>query len=288
MILSCNECSRQYRVEKYPPGQHVRCLCGNAMTVPEPHAHQARNLHCADCGGPLGQDASQCDYCGGVLDPQTRNYTQICPKCFARLPETARFCIECAQPIRPQEVVEHHPSNLACPRCQTPLQARAAEAIGFHECPSCLGLWLPADAFKLVCDMKVAQFQDNPLPAAHRGSVGAAPVVYLKCPDCQNMMNRENFGRISGVLIDQCRAHGVWLDNTELERIARFIAEGGLARSRKREVDDLERRAREAELKAQATWNQPSHGRGVGLLSHSSVSTLGDYSLFGALSRLLD
>jgi Zn-finger nucleic acid-binding protein len=257
------------------------------MTVPEPHAHEARILHCADCGGPLSADASQCDYCGGVLDPRTRNYTLVCPGCFARLPETARFCIECAQPIRPQEVVEHHPSARTCPRCQTPLQARAADAIGFDECPACLGLWLSADAFKSVCDLKVAQFRENPLPDAQRGSVPAAPVVYLKCPDCQKMMNRENFGRFSGVLIDQCRAHGVWLDNTELERIARFIADGGLARARKREVDDLERRARAADRQNQSAQRQSGHGLSTPLSSVGSLSTMGEYSLFGVLGRLL-
>lgn len=284
MILACDQCSRQYRVEKYPPGQHLRCLCGNAMTVPKPRAHEARVLHCADCGGPLGPDASRCEYCGGMLDPLARNFTLVCPKCYARLPEGARFCIECAQPIRPQEVVEHHSSARTCPRCQTPLQARVADAMGFDECPACLGLWLSADAFKSVCDSKVAEFRHNPLPTAGRGSVPVAPVTYIKCPDCQNMMNRQNFGRVSGIIIDQCREHGVWLDNAELERIARFIAEGGLARARHAEAEDLERRARSAQ-------RQASHGSGglsSPILSGGVLGSLESCTIFNVLGGLLD
>ena len=31
------------------------------------------------------------------------------------------------------------------------------------------------------------------------------------------MMNRINFAKASGVVVDECRAHGVWLDNDELD-----------------------------------------------------------------------
>ncbi len=53
-------------------------------------------------------------------------------------------------------------------------------------------------------------------------------------------MNRLNFGRISGTVIDVCRGHGVFLDAGELHAIATFISEGGLDRARQREKEDLE------------------------------------------------
>jgi len=49
-------------------------------------------------------------------------------------------------------------------------------------------------------------------------------------------MPRKNFRRISGVLIDVCRDHGVWLDAGELEQIRCFIANGGLERSQDKEI----------------------------------------------------
>ena len=45
-------------------------------------------------------------------------------------------------------------------------------------------------------------------------------------------MHRRNFASISGVMIDVCRKHGVWLDHSELERILAFVREGGLDRAR--------------------------------------------------------
>jgi Zn-finger nucleic acid-binding protein len=40
-------------------------------------------------------------------------------------------------------------------------------------------------------------------------------------------MNRSNYRKSSGVILDVCREHGTWLDADELERIAGFILEGG-------------------------------------------------------------
>lgn len=264
MILACPSCARQYRVDRYPAGQRVRCMCGHPMTVPEPRPHEARILHCADCGGPLGADATACDYCGGVLDPNQRHYTLLCPRCYARLPEQARFCIECATRIHPQEVVTHREGGHRCPRDGAPLQARAADDVPFEECPQCLGLWLSAEDFKRVCERKTREYRDNPLPSANGPTTGVEPVVYLKCPRCQQIMNRQNFGRRSGIIIDTCVEHGVWLDDRELERIARFIAEGGLARSRQQDTERLEAQARAAARRAQGSRRYgPSWGTGV-------------------------
>jgi Zn-finger nucleic acid-binding protein len=43
-------------------------------------------------------------------------------------------------------------------------------------------------------------------------------------------MNRANFGRVSGVIIDVCRPHGAWFDRGELGAIRRFLRSGGLGR----------------------------------------------------------
>lgn len=90
-------------------------------------------------------------------------------------------------------------------------------------------------------------------PESVQGTGGAPaitavePVVYLRCPTCEKTMNRVNYGRCSGVIIDHCREHGFWLDSGELERIARFVASGGLLKTYRRQVEDAkaeERRQR--------------------------------------------
>src|SRR4029078_76242 len=65
------------------------------------------------------------------------------------------------------------------------------------------------------------------------------PIHYRPCLVCGKMMNRVNFGRVSGTVIDVCRGHGTFLDAGELHAIATFIMDGGLDLARQREKDDL-------------------------------------------------
>jgi Zn-finger nucleic acid-binding protein len=52
-------------------------------------------------------------------------------------------------------------------------------------------------------------------------------------------MNRSNFARSSGVILDVCKAHGVWLDRGELQRVIHFVESGGLTVAREREREEL-------------------------------------------------
>ena len=63
-------------------------------------------------------------------------------------------------------------------------------------------------------------------------------------------MNRVNFGRLSGTVVDVCRGHGTFLDAGELHAIATFIEAGGIDRMRQREIEDLKDERRR--LQAQA------------------------------------
>jgi hypothetical protein len=52
-------------------------------------------------------------------------------------------------------------------------------------------------------------------------------------------MNRINFRRLSGTMVDVCRGHGTFLDRGELHQIVRFIQNGGLDRSRETQRQEL-------------------------------------------------
>jgi len=41
-------------------------------------------------------------------------------------------------------------------------------------------------------------------------------------------MNRVNFGRKSGVVVDVCKVHGTWFDAGELTQAVEWVASGGL------------------------------------------------------------
>ena len=70
------------------------------------------------------------------------------------------------------------------------------------------------------------------------------------------MMNRMNFGRRSGTVVDVCRGHGTFLDRGELNQVVRFIHEGGLDRARLAEIEEL----REEQRRLQSLQHQAGHG----------------------------
>jgi len=117
-------------------------------------------------------------------------------------------------------------------------------SIGEHhplECPMCCGLFVASTELEsLIADQKdQGDAAAASLTRPERASLMIEDVAYLKCPLCSTMMNRVNYGRLSGVIIDSCKEHGHWLDEGELEKIARWIATGGLVKLRQREMDEL-------------------------------------------------
>jgi Zn-finger nucleic acid-binding protein len=58
-------------------------------------------------------------------------------------------------------------------------------------------------------------------------------------------MNRINFARCSGVIVDVCKGHGTWFDRDELSRIVAFIRGGGLAAARDREKAEIQEARRQ-------------------------------------------
>jgi Zn-finger nucleic acid-binding protein len=42
-------------------------------------------------------------------------------------------------------------------------------------------------------------------------------------------MNRLNFGKTSGILVDACKAHGTWFDRGELDDIVAAVEHGAVA-----------------------------------------------------------
>jgi len=51
-------------------------------------------------------------------------------------------------------------------------------------------------------------------------------------------MNRFNFAHSSGVIIDQCKSHGVWFDRDELQRVIDFLQSGGMDFARQRDWEE--------------------------------------------------
>jgi Zn-finger nucleic acid-binding protein len=124
------------------------------------------------------------------------------------------------------------------------------------ECGGCDGTWIEAAAFDKLCTERERQAA-LARQAIELKDTGASPetkpprVKYRPCPQCGKMMNRQNFGRLSGTIVDTCSGHGTFLDRGELHKVVKFILEGGFSRMRQAELDRLKeetRRLRELEL----------------------------------------
>jgi Zn-finger nucleic acid-binding protein len=59
-------------------------------------------------------------------------------------------------------------------------------------------------------------------------------------------MNRVNFGKRSGVIVEVCKPHGVWFDRGELTRAIEFVADGGLVETKRREEELAREKQHEA------------------------------------------
>jgi Zn-finger nucleic acid-binding protein len=116
--------------------------------------------------------------------------------------------------------------------------------IPLHECGKCYGLWVGTAAFERICRDAEQSAAALGTAQAVTGPVALAPVRYLRCPECHELMHRVNFARCSGVIVDVCKPHGTWFDANELHRIVHFIRAGGLDHARSKEKNQLEEERR--------------------------------------------
>ena len=154
----------------------------------------------------------------------------------------SRFCARCGAEATRELLEDEKP--LPCPRCRESMQALRLGDTVARECGACGGLWLDPLSLQRLCDGREVRAEVVSALGARVPSVRPLPDVvrYVPCPLCGRIMNRKNFAQSSGVVLDVCVNHGVWLDRGELERVLSFVSDGGLARAR---VHEQQQRAEE-------------------------------------------
>jgi Zn-finger nucleic acid-binding protein len=231
-LVACPECHAQYDAAQ-AAGPTIHCRCGATFSAEPPRARDVAVTRCAACGALVGENERVCSYCGAEVVRRPAPSGPVCPECYAQNPESARFCVACGVAFMPQPILTRT-SSLQCPVCpDSALASRNLGGVWVDECPSCLGLWTPGDVMDRLIDRirdrLRAQGASAPDAEHHeRRSKWQPEFTYRKCPECGVMMQRRNFGRRSGVVVDWCASHGTWLDAHELEDIADFVIQGGL------------------------------------------------------------
>jgi Zn-finger nucleic acid-binding protein len=214
----------------------------------------AGSLGCPRCGAPASPDATACPYCKTALA------LAACPSCFAKLFKGYRHCWSCGAAAGREEAGTL--AGRSCPQCHKDLQGVQVGVVTLGECSGCGGLWADARSFERICREREQQsvvlgratlVGDGPDGAASASETAR----YRACPECRQLMNRMNFARCSGVIVDICKPHGVWFDHDELRRVVEFIRQGGMDRARQIEKDDL--KAERERLRAQQMARGPRY-----------------------------
>jgi Zn-finger nucleic acid-binding protein len=147
----------------------------------------------------------------------------------------SKFCSHCGEEASGVEPVDEASAG-DCPRCERKLESLMIGGTPVRECTQCGGFWTDVKTFEEICADKETQSAVLGFISANPAELKSQPPIsYVPCPDCKQLMNRSNFARSSGVIIDLCKQHGVWFDADELPKIIDFIDRGGLARSREKE-----------------------------------------------------
>jgi Zn-finger nucleic acid-binding protein len=266
-LVACASCHTQYDVTDVAE-ESFACRCGEAVENVSFEGVDAKIHRCGSCGAHVAGDASGCLYCGSEIVREDAALSLICPECHGRNAEASRFCTACGVAFSP-EAVKIEGFELPCPVCACMMPPRSIGGIGINECGTCNGIWAAGDRLEQLINRAVeAQRSGEGALRTHEPRVkGANPVAqgvaYRKCPECDAFMQRRNFRKSSGVIIDRCRKHGTWLDADELEQITGFVMTGGnpvaeaLLADADREAAASVKRMRLAGV-SDATWTRPA------------------------------
>lgn len=179
--------------------------------------------NCTNCSAPLPQDSIRCVYCG------SRNDTDLKGVHYYTTHELE--------------------SERTCPRCNIRLRTIDLNINGkflIERCDDCLGLFFDPNELETLLEATVTNVFDINMAKLSRIGVvekNQQETLYVKCPVCSKVMNRVNFGAKSGVIVDRCKEHGIWLDGGELRHLFEWMKAGGKLLQQERD----EERIREAE-----------------------------------------
>ncbi len=215
----------------------------------------ARTYACPACGAQVDEQGRHCRYCGAPVA------TVRCASCFHMNVPEAGYCSGCGSQLGLEPMGEA--ANLACPVCKKPLEAYRDGPGAVFDCGSCGGQFVEHAMLRQLVE-RHAHTVPNEGPVPRPPWRPEPRTGYIPCPSCASLMNRKNYGGVSGVIVDVCKRHGVWFDLGELPRVLAFVDAGGLERARQRvEEEAAERKHAAAAAAAAAEAMHPRVSQGA-------------------------
>ncbi|MBF0303141.1 MAG: zf-TFIIB domain-containing protein [Desulfamplus sp.] len=192
---------------------------------------------CINCAAPLPSNSIECEYCGSRNDTDLKGVHDF----TTEEPDSCRIC----------------------PNCNVTLQTIDLKIDGkflIERCEHCFGLFFDTGELEALLDTSVKNVYTINLKKLDNINLVMTPrafkVVYIKCPVCSNFMNRVNFGTKSGVIVDVCKDHGIWLNAGELRHLLEWKKAGGklLHEQRESEKRDMEKKEQEKRERERAGY----------------------------------
>lgn len=185
---------------------------------------------CSNCGGEvIGR--TPCSYCGSVQELDLNKLGTY--------------------------KVEDSDSDRLCPCCDIPLRTiNVGQGNKFYieQCTKCYGLFFDPNELEALMNESTSEVYSIKLQKIDKLSGENFindKIVYRKCPICRTLMNRKNFGGRSGIIIDICKDHGIWLDRGELSALLEWKKAGGQILKDKVESQRAQRDSQRATQKHQ-------------------------------------
>jgi Zn-finger nucleic acid-binding protein len=163
--------------------------------------------NCKNCAAPLAANTNICEYCG------TRNDIDLQQTPFRSIAQT---------------------SNYSCPCCHISLETielNIGRALYIQRCSTCFGLFFDTQELEALLNYAVSPTYSTNVKWLDRINQERYQkenkIQYVKCPVCHILMNRVNFAYRSGVVVDKCQHHGIWLNSGELIHLMEWKKAGG-------------------------------------------------------------
>ncbi len=164
--------------------------------------------NCDFCSAPLVANSQFCRYCGSCNDVDLKGHVEFS--------------------------VPAESSQYPCPHCLytlTFIQLNVGNGYRVARCQSCLGIFLERCILERLLEETPSPANSINLQQLRAINLDRFssyhPVKYIRCPVCLSFMNRSNFAYRSGVIVDICRDHGIWLDAGEILQLIEWKKAGG-------------------------------------------------------------
>jgi len=110
-----------------------------------------------------------------------------------------------------------------CPKCEGKLIAEIYEQVEIDKCDKCAGSWLDLGEMVKIIEKQESEFSHELIEGTLKSAFSGLPEEEIEssknCPHCQKTMQPVNYSYSSGIILDRCSEHGVWLEHEEIEKV---------------------------------------------------------------------